>query len=462
MRISLEVQENSLEVRSTVARNKISEMELFIYLPQEMSLRERSFDAGSFLELKASRYHYSVSKVKLPLLKQRLGTSESKIDFPIFLKTFKLKLSKMAQEASSQEDMDAFIDLTRVLLDDLRSVPVAEDNQQEFRIADELCSYYAEQITYVCAESLQKRFDAAALEPLFKLADKENNYRRENYGVKANEAQHTRRKEDFFCKSINIRRDNQKLTIFREQFAFSISAFLSMLLTTLVVFYFQSGYGTFSFAVFMALCISYIFKDRFKELFRVFIAKKLNKGKFRVRATLTDSDKRIVGRCYDLAEFVRPDDEIQAIRGRGKFTKRDEDETVLLYKKRYVIHKELKPGFSEIRDTMDVNLHSLIEMLPDFSLRHTRLENGELVKSNFDMLYDINLIFRINKTKIERYRLKASHKKITKLEVVSIPNPLQTSDKQNIAKQSTDKQDLDTPKVNKLSLETPESAERGS
>ena len=215
-------------------------MELFIYLPQEMSLRERNFDASAFLELKSSRYHYSVSKVKLPLLKQRSGTSESKIDFPIFLKTFKLKLSKMAQDASSQENMDAFIDLTRVLLDDLRSVPVAEDNQQEFRIADELCSYYAEQIAYVCADSLQRRLDATALEPLFKLVDKENNYRRENYGLKTNEAQHTRRKEDFFCKSINIRRDNQKLTVFREQFAFSISAFLSMLLTTLVVFYFQS------------------------------------------------------------------------------------------------------------------------------------------------------------------------------------------------------------------------------
>lgn len=424
MRISIEVQGNSLEVRSTVPRNKASEMEIFLYLPQEMSLRERNFDASSFLELKASRYHYSVSKVKLPLLKQRSGVSESKIDFPIFLKTFKLKLSKMAQAASNQEDMDAFIDLVRVLLDDLRSVPVVEDNKQEFRTADELCSYYAEQITYVCADALQKRLEPSALEPLFKLAEKENNYRANNYGLKANEAQHSRRKEDFFCKSINIRRDNQKLTVVREQIAFSISAFLSMLLTTLVVFYFQSGYGTFSFAVFMALCISYIFKDRFKELFRVFVAKKLNAGKFRVRATLTDSAGRIVGRCFDLAEFVRPDDEIQAIRGRGKFTKRDEDETVLLYKKRYVIEKELKKGFSEIRDTMDINLNSLLEMLPDMALRHTRIEKGELVKSNFAMLYDINLIIRINKTKIERYRLKASHQNITKFEAVAIPNQL--------------------------------------
>lgn len=423
MRVSLEVHDYSLEVRSTVPRAKVSELEMYIYLPPEMSLRERSFDPSTFLGMKASRYHYSVSKVKLPLLKQRSGTSESKIDFPIFLKTFKLKLSSLAQSAQTAADMTSFMETTELLLDDLRTIPIDTNDQQEFRTVDELCSYYAEQITYVCIDVLQKRADIGSLSPLYDFAEKENNYRHQNYGIKTNEAQHYRRKEDFFCKSINIRREPKKLTVMREQFAFSISAFLSMLVTTLVVFYFQSGYGTFSLAVFLALCISYIFKDRFKELFRVFVAKKLNKGKFRIRVTLRDHDDRNLGRCYDLAEFVSPDDEIHTIRGRGKYRKRDEDEIILLYRKRYDIEKELKNGFSEIRDTIDINIHTLLELLPDTSLRHTRREGNELIKSSHEMLYDVNIIFRINGTKIERYRLKVSHKGIKKAEAVKLPSP---------------------------------------
>ncbi|HSG03250.1 MAG TPA: hypothetical protein VLA39_05895 [Marinobacterium sp.] len=422
MRVQLEVHDNSVEVRTTVPRGKVSEMELYLFLPPEMSLKERGFDATSFLGLKTSRYHYSVSKVKLPLLRHRSGRAESNIDFPIFLKTFKLNLSRLARQANSAEELDAFIDLATSLLEELRSIDVDEENQKEFRTVDELCSYYAEQITYVCIETNQKRDSGIALDRLFEFASREYEYRLRQYGSKASEAQHIRRKEDFFCKSINIRRENQKLTVLREQFAFSISAFLSMLLTTLVVFYFQAGYGTFSFAVFMALCVSYIFKDRFKELFRVFVAKKLNAGRFRVRATLTDFDNRPVGRCYDLAEFVQPDDEIQAVRGRGKFTKRETGESVLLYKKRYDISKDLKSGFSEIRDTMDINFHTLVEMLPDLSLRHFKVENGELLKSNYEMLYDVNLVLRINGSKIERYRLKVSHNSIVRFETVSLPN----------------------------------------
>jgi len=423
MRVSLEVHDYSLEVRSTVPRAKVSELEMYIYLPPDMSLRERNFDPSCFFDMKASRYHYSVSKVKLPLLKQRSGTSESKIDFPIFLKTFKLKLSTLAQSAQFSADITTYLETTDLLLNDLRTIPVDSNDQQEFRTVDELCSYYTEQITYVAIDVLQKRAYNGSLSELYDFAEKERNYRHQNYGLKTNEAQHFRRKEDFFCKSINIRRDPKKLTVMREQFAFSVSAFLSMLVTTLVVFYFQSGYGTFSLAVFLALCISYIFKDRFKELFRVFVAKKLNKGKFRIRVKLSDHDDRVVGRCYDLAEFVSPDDEIHSLRGRGKYRKRDEDEMILLYRKRYEIEKALKKGFSEIRDTIDINIHTLLELLPDTSLRHTRREGNELIKSSHEMLYDVNIIFRINGTKIERYRLKVSHKGIKKAEAVKLPSP---------------------------------------
>lgn len=421
MKLDLEVLDTSMQVRTTVSKNKTSSLEMYMFLPNDMGIRERDICASVLLDLKASRYHYSISKAKFPLLKQKKLNSDSTIDFPIFLKTFKLKLSRLVQDTDKNKaDLREFLEVASSLLNDLRNTPTTDDNIKDFKSADELCSYYAEQITLAfCHSGKKENKNTAIYDELIKFACSEREYRRANYGLKSKEAQYIRRKEDYFCKSINITQQNSTLGVLREQAAFSLSAFLSMLLTTLVVFYVQLGYGTVSFALLMALCFSYIFKDRFKELFRIYIAKKLSKGKFSYRTVLYDSDNKVVGQCFDLAEFVIPDDEIISVRGKGKYTKKDADEIVIFYKKKYEINDKFMNGFTQLRDTMDINLHTLLELLPDTTLRHTSYENGKLVKNKFSMLHDINLIFRLNDNKIERYRVKVSHSNIAKLEPVN-------------------------------------------
>lgn len=420
MKLDLEILDTSMEIRATVSKNKISSLEMFMFLPNDMGIRERDIGANVLLDLKASRYHYSISKAKFPLLKQKRANSDSTIDFPIFLKTFKLKLSRLTQKVDkTKTNLGEFLDVSRSLLIDLRNTPTTDDNIKDFRSADELCSYYAEQITLAfCHAGKGNNENTAIYDELIKFACSEREYRRDNYGLKSKEAQYIRRKEDYFCKSINITQQNSTLGVLREQAAFSLSAFLSMLLTTLVVFYVQLGYGTVSFALLMALCFSYIFKDRFKELFRIYIAKKLSKGKFSGRTVLYDSDNKIVGQCYELAEFVIPDDEIISVRGKGKYTKKDADEVVIYYKKKYEINDSFMNGFTQLRDTMDINLHTLLVLLPDTTLRHTSYEHGKLIRNKFSMLHDINLVFRLNNDKIERYRIKVSHSNIAKLEPV--------------------------------------------
>lgn len=423
MKVNIEVLDTSIEVRTTVAKNKDSLLEMYVFLPTDMAIQERDINANLFLDLKASRYHYSISKAKFPLLKLKASRPESKSDFPIFLKAFKLKLSKHVQDIEIRNsEAREFLHTANSLLSDLRSTPTTEVNITDFRTADELCSHYAEQIAFAYYDKCKNRkISGVNFDELISFANAEREYRKQKYGLKSNEAQHMRRKEDYFCKSINISQQNRTLGLIREQFVFSISAFLSMLLTTLVVFYFQMGYGTFSFAVLMALCVSYIFKDRFKELFRNYVAKKMEKGKFSAKSTLIDSERHIVGHCYDLAEFATPDDEILSIRGKGKFAKKEEQEAVIYYKKKYAISNNFLNGFSLLRDTMDVNFNTLLELLPETTLRYSTFENGALVKRKFSMLHDINIVIRLNRKKIERYRLKVSHSNIDKLELVKWP-----------------------------------------
>ena len=420
MKLDIEVLDTSIEVRTTVTKDKESLLEMYVFLPKDMAIKERDINPNILLESKASRYHYSISKYQLPLLKLRAEKPQAKSDFPIFLKSFKLKLSKMTQDiTSSKANSKAFLDAANSLLADLRGTPTTETNIKSFSIADELCSYYAEQMTLTYFDKCQKRkISATNFQGLIEFANDEREYRKKKYGLKSKEAQYIRRKEDLFCKSINISQKNKPLGLMREQIVFSISAFLSMSLTTLIVFYFQKGYGTVSFAVFMALCVSYIFKDRFKELFRNYVAKRMSKGRFRVKSTLIDSEQRPLGHCYDLAEFTLPDDDILNIRGKGKFTRKEEDEVVIYYKKKYDINENFMDGFSQLRDTMNINLNSLLKLLPDITLRYASLEKDNLVKRKFAMLHDLNIIIRLNGKKVERYRLKVSHANIEKLERV--------------------------------------------
>lgn len=420
MKLDVEVLDTSIEVRTTVTKNKVSLLEMYVFLPKDMAVRERDINASVLLDSKASRYHYSISKSKFPLLKLKAEKPESKSDFPIFLKSFKLKLSEIIQGINtSKAKSGEFLNVAVSLLDDLRNTPTTDVNLKDFCTADELCSYYAEQMSLIYFDKCKKRkVNDVILEDLLRFASEEREYRKQKYGLKSKEAQSIRRKENHFCKSINISQQNRTLGLIREQIAFSISAFLSMLLTTLVVFYFQMGYGTFSFAVLMAFCVSYIFKDRFKELFRNYVAKKMGKGKFSVKSALIDSEQNTVGHCYDLAEFTVPDEDILNIRGKGKFTKKEEDEVVIYYKKKYDIHNNFLNDFSQLRDTMNINFNTLLELLPDITLRYASMEKGGLVKRKFPMLHDLNIIVRLNGKKIERYRLKVSHSNIEKLELV--------------------------------------------
>ncbi|WP_413284313.1 hypothetical protein [Vibrio sp. MA40-2] len=421
MKIDLEVLDTSMEIRTTVNKNKVSILEMYMFLPNDMGILERDINANILLDLKASRYHYSISKAKFPLLKQTKTRSDSTIDFPIFLKTFKLKLSRLLQEVrKNKTDLSDYLKVARSLLNDLRNTPTTEETIKDFKSADEICAYYAEQITLAYCHSVKKgNQNTAIYDELIKFACAEREYRREHYGLRSKEAQYIRRKENYFCKSININQKNNTLGLVRQQIAFSISAFLSMLLTTLVVFYVQLGYGTLSLALLMTICFSYIFKDRFKELFRTYIAKKLSKGKYRIKTILYDIHDKAVGQCYDLAEFKVPDEEIIAVRGKGKYTKKEAGEAVIYYKKKYEMNDKFMNGFTQVRDTMDINLHSLLGLLPDTTLRHTSYEQGKLIKNKFSMLHDINLIFRLNNNKIERYRIKVTHSNIAKLEPVN-------------------------------------------
>lgn len=67
---------------------------------------------------------------------------------------------------------------------------------------------------------------------------------------------------------VNTKRDG----VLAEQFYYSIAAGMSMVFATVVAFSFQMKYGNFTMPLFIALVVSYMLKDRIKELMRYYFS----------------------------------------------------------------------------------------------------------------------------------------------------------------------------------------------
>ncbi|MCE7983572.1 MAG: hypothetical protein DYG89_20555 [Caldilinea sp. CFX5] len=91
-----------------------------------------------------------------------------------------------------------------------------------------------------------------------------------------------------------------------EQLLFALAAGISMFFATVVAFYFQSRYGAFTFPVFIALVVGYMFKDRIKELGRLLSLRLLQSRYYDRRIEIhTLQDNQRLGRMREKMVFLK-------------------------------------------------------------------------------------------------------------------------------------------------------------
>ena len=126
-------------------------------------------------------------------------------------------------------------------------------------------------------------------------------------------------------------------TAFLEQVAFSVAAGISMVFATVVSFAFQQTYGNFTLPFFIALVISYMFKDRIKDLIRNYFANRLGSRFYDYLITIRVAARKI-GWVKEGFDFVSPKDVSKHVyekRGRKNLlvVNRGVDEQVIQYRK---------------------------------------------------------------------------------------------------------------------------------
>jgi len=215
-----------------------------------------------------------------------------------------------------------------------------------------------------------------------------------------------------------------------EQILFSIAAGLSMIFATVIAFSFQKKFGTFTIPVFVALVVSYMLKDRIKELARFYFAHKMNKRYFDHKIKISTHNHEI-GWVRESMDFISEHNvpfEVLKMRDRSSILEannRASSETIILYRTLMQLNRENIDANSEypvagVNEIFRLNISSYIQKMDnaEFPLYYPDEKEGfNLVPG--EKIYYLNLILQAKEAEqwdYKRFRIVFNRKGIQKIE----------------------------------------------
>ncbi len=160
---------------------------------------------------------------------------------------------------------------------------------------------------------------------------------------------------------------------FWEQIFFMFAAGISMVFATVISFSFQQTYGNFTLPLFVALVVSYMFKDRFKDLMHYWFSTKLGNKfyDYKIKLALYGEPVGWGKEGFDFVDVEKLPPEIRARRGHvseleaGHCAVR---ETVMVYRRRIsILDKQLKRlshySLQGMNDIIRMNLRDFLRRM---------------------------------------------------------------------------------------------------
>ncbi len=237
--------------------------------------------------------------------------------------------------------------------------------------------------------------------------------------------------------------DKRKSGVIAEQVYYSIAAGLSMIFATAVAFAFQQKYGNFTMPLFVALVVSYMLKDRIKELIRSAFASN-RKLKYFDNKTILRVKDAIIGRSREGFDFLPQDkvpQHIMEIRNRSVIVdveNRLNQESILFYRNLIELNGGRLESTSEykiegINKILLFNFSSFIKKMdnPQVEYPYVKVQSGceeemlsgskeiEVTWVSVNKIYYINFIFQFTcngEISYHRYRVMMNRDGILGLE----------------------------------------------
>jgi hypothetical protein len=314
-------------------------------------------------------------------------------------------------------------------------VPTVPDKVRSyFRMCDEFIGHSLDIHTIGIIKKIESSSEAQELAPfisqLAAIVKDERKYKQSvDYGVLNGEGVHDRRLiyhrgmlKKFIESELFIHLSKKKDGVAIEQMYYSIAAGIAMIFATGVAWVIQLKYGNITWPLFVALVISYMMKDRIKELMRYYFAHKLGNKYYDKKADITIG-KKWVGKIKEGFDFIAlknaPDAVIQR-RERASFVEDESrifDEKVMLYRKRLTIDGKALASvdnypMSGINDIMRLHLTRFTHKMDNPKIDIDTLDvEGNLMSMSVRKTYYINVVFQLkhdDQTKYQHFRIVMS------------------------------------------------------
>lgn len=222
---------------------------------------------------------------------------------------------------------------------------------------------------------------------------------------------------------------------FLEQFLISIAAGLSMVFATVTAFWAQKEFGNFTFPLFTLLVLSYIFKDRIKELTRTYFVKRLNKSRFDHKTDIYSDERRPIGRFKEAMNFIDESElpkKIKTIRKKDHIAEvenRWRGEKVIFYRKQVTLFsRRLENVYKDfniegVNDIVRFNINRFLTRMDNPSRKIYTLDDGEVCEITGNRVYHINLIIKISreeKVSYKRVRVTLTRRGIIRIKEIDL------------------------------------------
>lgn len=203
--------------------------------------------------------------------------------------------------------------------------------------------------------------------------------------------------------------------VLTEQIYFSLAAGLSMVFATAVAFSFQQKFGNFTMPLFVALVVSYMLKDRIKELMRHYFAHQRGSKYFDSKTTVSIKENQIgwSKEGFDFVPEFKVPQEILKIRNRSALLEADNRfarEKIILYRKLVHVDRDMLDANSKyfiegINEIIRISVHSFINKMDDPDTMLYKIgDEGELRKIKALKVYYLNFVIELKYEDFLQYK----------------------------------------------------------
>jgi hypothetical protein len=344
-------------------------------------------------------------------------------------------LSKKTDPTDMEHLVAQFISNTREILAKYRElrgiITIPTINEQTFCIyalIDEYASLLVEEYSYELLERLKRQdwaHNAGYTKELLGLVRAEVDYRKAKWypSIAAKEGDNEgliyRRKvlKDYTQSVLLLNTQMRPEGKVTQQLIFSASAGLAMVWATAIALYAQYKFGIFTMAFFVTLVVSYIFKDRIKELVRDYLSSKILRSFFDQKVSIcSGSERQKVGSSRESFSFVDDDavdKEAMRVRHRDKIARIGDysvGEKIILYRKKITLFsKSFEQVYRNfplkgVSDISRFNVARLTRKMVNPKSPLFALDNGGYQRVTGRRVYHVNFVIRYSFQDEEHYR----------------------------------------------------------